>query len=95
MLFFGWFIVLIIAKWMLQTVGDNTSLINTLINIPLALGQASSKANTQVLTDADVQTTIQQMLLIIAAVCVPVMLLVKPIVLSNSNHSKKIQINSI
>jgi len=88
--------VLILYKWVVQTPECTVNLINTLIAVPLAMGQASVKAGTAIFTDPSVQTGFQEIILLCALLCVPTMLLFKPIILSrHHNTDKRLQINSV
>lgn len=80
---FGWMCILIIVKWFVQAPdasGLNANLITTMINMALAMGKADTE--TKIMMDANAQTSLQAFLLVIALLCVPTMLLVKPIYLS-------------
>jgi len=91
-LFFGWFIVLIIAKWINQDPATAYNLINTLIGIPLGLGEVATGESA--LDNPSLQTTLQQCILLISVVTVPIMLLGKPLFLSGV-HAKKISVGAI
>lgn len=89
---FGWMIVMIVIKWVVQADGNHANLITAMINLALQVGKADSQ--TAVL-NTDLQTDIQRVLLGVGVLCIPIMLLGKPIVLSNWHDSKRIQIKSI
>ena len=87
--FFGWMIVLIVAKWLVnwdQRMADNVphfcnppSLINTLINFALSPGKVEDMV-------FPYQDKIQFWLLMGMLISVPWMLIVKPIILASRKH---------
>ena len=90
--FFGWMIVLIVVKWLInwdERMAGNVkglcnppSLINTLINFALKPGSVSDKLFIG-------QDTIQFWLLIAMVASVPWMLLIKPIILASKKHEEE------
>jgi len=61
----------------LDSGGLNPNLITTMINMALSLGKADNE--TKIMVSASAQTSLQTFLVVIALLCVPTMLLVKPI----------------
>jgi len=85
---------MILIKWVVQGVNaaENANLITAMINLALQMGGCDK--STAVL-DVGLQTSIQQMLLTLAVLTVPLMLLAKPIIMSRHHDSKAMNINSI
>lgn len=88
-------IATIFLKWGMQGIDSiyNANLITAMINLFLGYGTVDS--TTQVMVNANTQTTIERCLLTVGLICVPVMLLVKPIVMSKRAPAKQININPI
>lgn len=78
---------MIIIKWFVQEENATTkqNLITAMINLVLQVGQAD--ADTAVLS-VGAQTTLQRFVLCVSLLCVPVMLLAKPFLLSKAEHHK-------
>jgi len=72
---------------------NNVNLIQTLINIPLAFGSAS-EGSTAVM-DASLQTSLQQFILVVSMLCIPVMLIAKPVILLYKKEHHHFTIGSI
>jgi len=96
---FGWMCVLIVYKW---TVQDNTqgpynaNLITAMINMGLAAGKAEAGMNGTAIMEPSFQSSLQFYLFITAMICVPTMLLVKPLILILGPHAEhKNKVNSI
>ena len=78
---FGYMDVLIIIKWLTDYSGSEheaPSIINTMINIPLKGAYIEGRP---FISDLETNQTISLILLLIAVICVPLMLLPKPIIL--------------
>jgi len=85
-----------VYKWFAQVINgtdSNVNLIQTLINIPLAFGLATTDQTA--VMDENLQTQLQFMILVISMGCIPIMLFVKPLILSCQHHHKQIKIQSI
>jgi len=96
---FGWMCVLIVYKW---TVQDNTqgpynaNLITAMINMGLAAGKAETGMNGTAIMEPSFQSNLQFYWFITAMICVPTMLLVKPLILIFGPHTEqKNKVNSI
>jgi V-type H+-transporting ATPase subunit a len=77
---FGYMDFLIVKKWNTDFTGDlrgAPAIINTMINMPLKFGGTDGKP----LWDMASQEDLQRKLLIISLICVPVMLIPKPLIL--------------
>ena len=94
--FFGYMIVMIFIKWCTDWAwvaetynGGPPSLISTLVNIALAPGSVDNGTKLYGYADGDdTQSTIQLALLIIAFVCIPWMLIPKPLIENCQNKRK-------
>lgn len=86
-------LVMIFAKWVVQSpTGNHANLITAMINLALSVGHADE--STEVI-GIDLQTSIQQVLLGAALLCVPIMLLVKPFALNGAVSKASFNIQSI
>jgi V-type H+-transporting ATPase subunit a len=96
---FGWMCVLIVYKWTVQdnTLGPyNANLITAMINMGLAAGKAEPGMNGTAIMDPSFQSNLQFWLFIVAMICVPTMLLVKPLILIfGPQPEHKAKVNSI
>jgi len=63
-----------------------------MINMVLSLGKADIE--TKIMVNANAQSGLQCFLVVVALLCIPTMLLVKPIYLSN-HHEHPLVVNSI
>ena len=82
---FGWMDYLIIIKWLTDWTGNEgnaPSVITTMIDMSLNGGVNSTPGDLPIVGTADEQTSIENILMIIVLICVPIMLCVKPIVVS-------------
>ena len=78
---FGYMDLLIIIKWLTNYSGKESiapSIINTMINIPLKGAYIEGQA---FISDSETNETISLILLLIAVICVPIMLIPKPVIL--------------
>lgn len=78
---FGYMDFLIIYKWLSDFTGEATvrapSIINQMINLPLGLGTTGGYP----LWEVESQESLQRILLYTSLVCVPIMLIIKPLIL--------------
>jgi hypothetical protein len=82
---------LIIAKWLTDWSGREygaPSVVTTVIDMALTQGHPSSPIDLPILATAELQVQVEQILMLIVVVSVPIMLCVKPFALyfSNSSH---------
>lgn len=88
---FGYMNVLIIVKWLTDYTGRENvapSIINTMINIPLKGAEIEGQP---FFSDMPTNQSVSLILLLIAVICIPVMLLPKPLIMINrikDDHSE-------
>lgn len=87
---FGWMDLLIICKWLIPwqeggpketNISYSPSIISLLIAMFLNMGAVDEDVETYIIGSNSTQKTINNILLVIFLLCIPVMLLVKPLVL--------------
>lgn len=89
MVLFGYMDLLIVAKWLTDFKGVEStapSVISTMIGMALNGGNLE-KGQTSVLGSPETQKGISIFFLLVALVCVPTMLLPKPIIINKANQA--------
>ena len=91
--FFGYMIFMIFYKWCTATDpgSNNPSLITTLVNIALSPGNVSEDQRLYS-PDTDLQAQVQLIILLVAFLCVPWMLIPKPLIQNCQNKAKARQL---
>lgn len=94
---FGYMDLMIVVKWLTNWEGREMyapSVIGTMIDMFLNLGQPTLPTDAPLFNSWSEQTYIELTLLTIVAICVPAMLFVKPIVLSLTSKAHKAPVTS-
>ena len=81
---FGWMDVLIIVKWLTPWEGNASrapGIVSIMISMFLNGGSINTEVNDAIISSPDTQQAISIILLLLALICVPSMLLIKPLIL--------------
>jgi V-type H+-transporting ATPase subunit a len=98
---FGYMDLMIVLKWLQDWEGRTAyapSVISTMIDMFLNMGKPSTPTDAPIFDTWEKQTEIELTLLMVVAICVPAMLLVKPILLSltasKTKHDSHVEVHA-